>query len=142
MWVKKDHLMTSEVASTGNVESTERHYKHLILYGYKMSFDSDTSWICGGERGTYLEIMVSPGASSSHIGVVDEWRGCLEVYMEQRAQQGKANRALIRFFSHLLGVSQDRVIISRGARSRNKTLFIEGLEPDIVIRCIKEAKEG
>lgn len=58
-----------------------------------------------------------------------EWKldksGHLKCYLKSPAEQGKANKELIKFTAKTLGISQDRVVIMSGEISRNKKLKID-----------------
>jgi uncharacterized protein len=47
---------------------------------------------------------------------------------------GAANDALIAFLSERLGIPQRRIVIARGAASRDKTVAIDGLGPGEIAR--------
>ncbi len=98
----------------------------------------DNTWLSRGEGGTYVDILVTPGASNSTFKGVNEWRDCLEVAVEGRAREGRANKCLIQMFSKLLGVSKDRINITGGQRSRQKKIFVTGLTPESVLKKIRE----
>jgi uncharacterized protein len=47
---------------------------------------------------------------------------------------GAANDALIAFLADRLGIPQRRIVITRGATARDKTLAIDGLPPGEIAR--------
>lgn len=58
------------------------------------------------------------------------WDGeVLQVWVTARAQEGKANQALIDLVASALGVPRSQVELLRGARGRSKLLRIEGVAP-------------
>lgn len=59
-----------------------------------------------------------------------EHGGRLKVALAAPPADGKANRALVELFAELSGRPRGAVELVRGARSRQKTVAIEGLAPD------------
>lgn len=58
----------------------------------------------------------------------------VQVKIKQPALENKANSALIKFLSKALDIPQSKISLSRGLKSRDKTLHIEGEPTDITKR--------
>ena len=73
-----------------------------------------------------------PNASGNEVvGFVDRvWR----VKIAAPPIRGKANRELITFLSHLLGVGKDSVNIIKGHTTRSKVIVIDGLSQEEVMK--------
>lgn len=79
------------------------------------------------ETGLGLEVRlhVLPRARRSELAGVHN--GALKLKVTAPPVDDAANRAIIDFFSGLLGVPKSSLSISAGAKSRDKTLQIKGL---------------
>lgn len=75
-----------------------------------------------------LEIRVVQRASKSEV--VGFTEGVLLVRVAAPATEGRANRALVRLLSQVLGVPPRDVRILRGEKSRSKLVRIEGIGPE------------
>jgi len=72
-----------------------------------------------------FSVRVKPGGKKNEvIGVHD---GALKLSVTAPPIEGKANRAVTKFVSQLLGVAPSRVDIISGESSRTKRVRIEGL---------------
>ncbi len=68
------------------------------------------------------------------VGGVEE--DVVVMNVRARPRDGRANAELVKRLSKLLGVSQSRVTIVSGHRSREKTLRVRGMTPEEVYRAI------
>jgi len=76
------------------------------------------------KQGISLTIQVKPGSARAGLAGVTEGR--LRVRVCARTVEGQANQALCELLCELLSVPKSCVSITRGARSRDKTVFIQG----------------
>jgi uncharacterized protein (TIGR00251 family) len=83
-------------------------------------------------KGTRILLHVQPGAPRNEV--VGFSGGVLRVRIAAPPLRDKANRELIVFLSQLLGINQAAITILHGRTSRNKTLAINGLSQEQVIR--------
>lgn len=73
-----------------------------------------------------IAVRVVPNARKTEIaGYAD---GVVRVRLRAPAVEGRANEELIRFLAAVFGIRRSRVVIVRGATSREKGLEIEGWE--------------
>jgi len=78
------------------------------------------------EEQTRLDIRVYPGAGKNEIkGFKD---GVLDIRITAHPEKGKANEALIKYLSDILGIAKSSIQIRRGAASRRKSVVISGLD--------------
>jgi len=77
------------------------------------------------EEQAKLNVRVHPGSSKNMITGYTE--GILNVKITTQPEKGKANEALVKYLSNLLGVTKSRISISKGHTSRNKVVSIQGL---------------
>lgn len=49
------------------------------------------------------------------------------IYLTAPPVDGKANRALVDFLADELDVAKNRIVVTKGLKSRHKTIMIEGL---------------
>ena len=81
---------------------------------------------------TRLTLNVQPGSRRSEVlGLVD---GVLRVRVVARAQEGKANEAMIDLLAALLAVPKRRIRILRGLAARNKVVAAQGLSQEETLR--------
>jgi len=69
-----------------------------------------------------VHVRVTPNAKEALLTKVGE--ASFEVKVDEEATGGRANKRLIELVSEHLGVPKSRVIIVRGARSRDKVLEV------------------
>ena len=75
-----------------------------------------------------ISLRVTPGASRDALM---GWQGdVLHLRVAAPAQRGKANEAVLRLLAAALGVERQRLRIVRGATSRQKVVFVDGLEQE------------
>lgn len=97
------------------------------------------SWLRPTSQGLSLQVKVKPGAKQNAISV-DETIG-LQLSLQARAEDGKANKMLVQYLAKVLGVQQKQIEISRGASSRIKMLTIKvtAAEQEVLIQKIRQA---
>ena len=79
-------------------------------------------WL-GGSR-IKLSVHVHPNARRDEIEGFHD--GALEVRIAAAPVKGKANKALVEYLAHLLGISKGNITIVKGETSRRKVIEIEG----------------
>ena len=79
------------------------------------------------KEGITIDVEVMPNSSKSEIYGFNEWRKRIQIKVKSEAKEGKANKELIQLLSQLFEVSINKVTIVTGAKSRNKTISIEGI---------------
>jgi hypothetical protein len=62
--------------------------------------------------------------------------GALKLKVQAPPVDDAANLAVVRFFSELLGIPKSRILITSGAKSRDKTLRIEGISVANFLRLL------
>jgi uncharacterized protein (TIGR00251 family) len=87
--------------------------------------------------GARLQLRVSPGAARS--AVVGRHGAGWKVRVAARAEDGKANEALVRLLADTLALPARNVRIVSGHASRDKTVALEGLERDETERLLSIA---
>jgi uncharacterized protein len=86
-----------------------------------------------------LDIRVYPGAGKNEIkGFKD---GVLDVRITAHPEKGKANEALIKYLSDILGIAKNSIEIRRGTASRRKSLVISGLDEKTVMDRLSGLKK-
>lgn len=88
----------------------------------------DVPWLSAGKGGTYIHVIVSPGASKDMIKGIDRWRGSMEISVVEKAEEGKANNAVVQLISEILDIPASTVNIAAGKRSRRKKIFVKDME--------------
>lgn len=72
-----------------------------------------------------IAVLIYPGAAKNEItGVQND---VLRIKIAAPPVKGKANKELIEYLSHLLGITKGRLEIIKGTTSKNKLISIEGL---------------
>jgi len=73
-----------------------------------------------------ISLRVTPGASADALV---GWQGdVLRLHVAAPAQRGKANEAVLRLLAAALGIERRRLRIVRGAASRQKVVWVDGLD--------------
>ena len=82
----------------------------------------------------HLAVKVTPNAGRSEIvGLKD---GVLQVRVAAPPDKGKANKELINVLAEKLGVKKASVLIVKGQTSRHKSVIIEGMSGDELLKRI------
>jgi uncharacterized protein len=86
---------------------------------------------------TRLRLRVSPGATGSRVvgRHGDGWK----VRVAPAPENGKANDAVVALLARTLGVARTEVTIVSGHTSRDKTVALEGIDPDETERRLAQA---
>ncbi|MGA2199357.1 MAG: DUF167 domain-containing protein [Nitrososphaerales archaeon] len=69
-----------------------------------------------------IRVRVTPNARVPSVTKVDE--AIFEVKVDAKAEGGRANKRLVEIMSEHLEVPKSRIVIVRGARSREKVLEV------------------
>jgi hypothetical protein len=96
--------------------------------------------------GILLDIEVKPNSPKSIFpSSYDEWRNRFRATTVSPPERGKANEEIIRLIANFFAINKKRVSISFGKKSRNKTIFLKGIDENDAIekleRKVKENKE-
>ena len=78
---------------------------------------------------------IKPNASQNEV--VSFKGGVLQVRIAAPPVKGKANQELIKFLSHILGVSKSNLTIEKGIISKKKTVAIRGMGQEQVARLLE-----
>ena len=76
--------------------------------------------------GVILPVHAQPGARKNGITGVHDGR--LKVAVTQAAEKGKANQALIKLLTELLGVKRAQISLVAGEMSHHKKFLITGID--------------
>jgi hypothetical protein len=77
-----------------------------------------------------LNVYVQPGASRTAVAGMHD--GAIKIRVAARAVDNAANRALVDFVAHSLGIARSRVVIVSGSANRRKVLQIEGVSKELI----------
>jgi uncharacterized protein len=81
------------------------------------------------EGGVYVKLRVSPGAKSTGIkGLYGE--GAIKLSVTAPPAEGQANAEIKRCLARLLELSRSGVTVTKGAQSRDKIVYVRGLDAD------------
>lgn len=70
-----------------------------------------------------IELKVAPGSGRMQWSL--DKKGGLKCHIKAPAEQGKANKDLVKFLAKSLGIPQEKVTIVSGQTSRNKRIKID-----------------
>ncbi|MDT8273405.1 MAG: DUF167 domain-containing protein [Desulfomonilia bacterium] len=87
-------------------------------------------WIRGEGDSTIIALKIIPHADRDAFDEIRENR--LVVRLRAPAVDGKANTALVKFFSKRFGLAKSRISIIQGEKSRTKIVSLEGIEPQAI----------
>ena len=78
----------------------------------------------------YLQLLlhVKPGASKERVGVVSVTDAAVDLCVSAQARDGEANKAVVSVLSDVLGIPKSRLHLSRGMKSREKTVIIQDIQ--------------
>ncbi len=88
-----------------------------------------------GEVQTRIVVRVQPNAGQNQLLGFKE--GVLYVRIAAPPLKGKANQELIKFLSHIWGVSKSNLTIEKGMAGKRKVIAISGLTQDEIMRRSK-----
>lgn len=86
-----------------------------------------------------IRVRLTPSAGVERVAIDDD--GNVKVWVKAPPIEGRANRRLVEFLSHALGVPKSRVYVARGAGTRIKTIGVEGMERSQVLEALARAGE-
>lgn len=89
-----------------------------------------------------MDIEVQPNSSNQGLLGFNPWRSRLTVAVRAEAKDGMANRAVVHVLAKVLKLNSKALIITAGHRSRFKSVRIEGVLVDEMIRRIEERLEA
>ncbi len=84
------------------------------------------------KKETRISVRVQPSASKNEV--VDFAGDVLRIKVAVPPVRDKANKELLAFLSHVLGVSKSQISVIKGHTSRNKIIAIEGLTGEDIIK--------
>jgi len=82
-------------------------------------------WINPCKNGIRLSAIIQPRSSNNKITGI--YNNALKIHLTSPPVDGAANKACIRFFSKILGISPSEISIIQGFNSRSKTIEVIGL---------------
>lgn len=91
-------------------------------------------WLERLEGGVRIRVRVQPRASRTEI--VGEHDGALRIRVAAPPVDGEANAELVRFLAKKLGVAKSRVRIVAGETGRMKTVEVDGIGEEVVVRLV------
>lgn len=77
------------------------------------------------KEGVILSVKVTPKAKQNKI-VVQE-NDLLKIYVTAAPEKGAANLAVVALLSEHFHIAKNRIVLLRGAASRNKEFLLEGI---------------
>ena len=90
---------------------------------------SERAWLLR-ETGAGLEVQLHVQPRAKRTEIAGFYNGALKLRVASPPVDDAANRALVQFFSDILGIPKSRLIIASGAKSRDKILRIESITRD------------
>ena len=87
------------------------------------------------QDGIILKVKVTP--NSSRNALAPEQGDRLSVKLTSPPVEGKANKQLLKFIGKKLGVPPSSIIVLRGHSSREKVLFVPGIDQDCALEKLK-----
>ena len=92
-------------------------------------------WINSCKNGIRLSAIIQPRSSKNEVTGI--FNNALKIRLTSPPVDGAANKACIRFFSKLLGVSPLEISIVQGFSSRNKTIEVIGITEKQFLEILK-----
>lgn len=69
-----------------------------------------------------ISVTAHPNAKNPRVEQSED--GTLRVYVNERAQDGKANEAIIKTLAHHLNVKRSQIFLIKGAKSKKKVFEV------------------
>lgn len=91
-------------------------------------------WLRASARGVSIAVVVTPRASRTEVAGVAADR--LRIRVAAPPVEGAANEELTRFLARTLGVTRAAVSVSAGASARRKTVVVQGVAAEAVLRLL------
>jgi uncharacterized protein (TIGR00251 family) len=82
-----------------------------------------------------LRVRVTARASRDELAGLRD--GVLHVRVSAPPVDGKANQAVCKLIARALGVGRTSVTVVKGARSRDKVVRIDGVEPEVALTKLR-----
>ncbi len=101
-----------------------------------MTKEALTAIIRVSDNGVFLPCMIQPRSSQNKI--VGLYGDLLKIKLTAPPVDGKANSALIKYMSKLVGVPSGAIAITAGLTSRRKTVLFTGIKAETLIEKIKK----
>ena len=86
-------------------------------------------WLHPTRTGYLLKIQMVPGAAENQV--MGPYGDRLKIRIAAIPEKGVANKALLDYLAHRLGLSKNQLLLKSGSRGRSKVVEIVGLEPHI-----------
>jgi uncharacterized protein (TIGR00251 family) len=99
-----------------------------------MSAAAGPDWLTESASGVRLNVKASVRASRNEIRV--DQGTTLRVFVTAPAEDGRANAAVIKLIAKQLGVAKTAPRITRGTKSRSKTIEIDDLSVQEVLDAL------
>lgn len=90
----------------------------------------------GTEKGLILSVKIIPKAGKEEIVGLQENR--LKIKVGAPPEKGEANAAVIRLLAKILDIPQSRIILVRGATSRNKDFLLHDCDYEAILNKLKK----
>ena len=99
--------------------------------------------IKSSKQGIILCVHVVPGSSQSLFPAgYNQWRKCIEIKVRSEAKDNKANNDVIETVAGFFRVSVKDVTLMSGQKSREKTIYLDGISIDAVCSQLEESFHG
>lgn len=88
------------------------------------------------ERGSdvFCRILAHPNSSKNLVKISEE---LIEVFVNEPADKGKANKAIIKSLSKILDISSSSIIIIKGFKSQDKLIIIKNVNKNYILEKLK-----
>ena len=97
---------------------------------------SSTSWLgLSGFSAMLIKVHVTPSAKESRVVKLGE--ADYDVRVDEAAAEGRANKRLVEILSEHFGVKKSRIVIQRGATSRDKIVEVDLMRSPPVLRGLR-----
>jgi uncharacterized protein (TIGR00251 family) len=92
--------------------------------------------ISESDEGSILLVKVYPSSGKMEIEGIHD--GMLKVFVSAQPEKGKANIAVVKLLSKVLGITQSEIELKHGETSRKKTFLVRGLTPSEIISKLSQ----
>ena len=93
--------------------------------------------------GVTINIFVTPNSEKSKFPAgLNKWRKRLEIKVCAKAKDNQANIEVINLIADFFNKQVKEIFVLNGKKSREKTILIENISENTVLKLIKESTNG
>ena len=113
---------------------------HIFYRNYYINFVELCIMNMQTSESISFDIIVHPNRNKDEIDGYNKWRNRFEISISEKAQDGKANKEIINFFSELFMIDSGDIKITKGKKSHLKTISIKTANKEEILKKLSVYK--